>query len=198
NANATYNENVVTDLSGSGNRDFYTTGGISGGIGNNVQVVMVDVPAYSFYVYEQIYDDNGKPIQGAYVDQNNDGVINEQDLRPFHSGRPDWTLGLSSNLTYKNWDFGFSMRASLGNYMYNNVGSDIGTYAGLIGTNGFMSNIQSDALNSGFVTNEYFSDYYVQNASFLRMDYLTLGYTFKEIFGRTDIRFNGTVQNLFV
>ncbi|WP_084018128.1 SusC/RagA family TonB-linked outer membrane protein [Moheibacter sediminis] len=198
NANATYNENVVTSISGGGNQDFYTTGGISGGIGNNVQVIMVGAPAGSFYVYEQVYDQNGSPIQGAYVDRNGDGIINEEDLRAFHSGRPDWTLGLNSNLTYKNWDFGFSMRASLGNYNYNNVASDIGTYAGLIGTNGFLSNVQSDALDTGFITNEYFSDYYVQNASFLRMDYLTLGYTFHKVFGKTDIRFNGTVQNVFV
>lgn len=198
NANATYNENKITDLSGSGNLDFYTVGGISGGLGNNVQVNMVGVPAQSFYVYEQVYDENGNPIQGAYVDRNGDGTINEEDLRPFHSGRPDWTLGLSSNLAYKNWDLGFSMRASLGNYMYNNVASDVGTYAGLLGSNGFISNVQADALNSGFTTAEYFSDYYVQDASFLRMDYLTLGYTFKEVFGRTDIRFSGTVQNVFV
>lgn len=197
NANATYNENKITELTGGGN-DFYTLGGISGGLGNNLQVNMVGVAAQSFYVYEQVYDENGNPIQGAYVDQNGDGTINEQDLRPFHNGRPDWTLGLSSNLNYKNWDLGFSMRASLGNYMYNNVASDIGTYAGLLGSNGFISNVQSDALNTGFTTAEFFSDYYVQNASFLRMDYLTLGYTFHKAFGKTDIRFSGTVQNVFV
>lgn len=198
NANATYNENKITKLTG-GNDDFYTLGGISGGIGNNVQVNMVGVAAQSFYVYEQVYDENGSPIQGAYVDQNGDGVINEQDLRPFHNGQPDWTLGLSSNLKYKNWDLGFSMRANLGNYMYNNIASDIGTYVGLMGSNGFISNVQSDALNTEFVTQpEYFSDYYVQNASFLRMDYLSLGYTFHKVFGKTDIRFSGTVQNVFV
>lgn len=197
NANATYNENKITKLSGGGN-DFYTVGGISGGLGNNLQVNMVGVAAGSFYVYEQVYDSEGNPIQGAYVDQNGDGTINEQDLRPFHNGQPDWTLGLSSNLTYKNWDLGFSMRANLGNYMYNNVASDIGTYAGLLGSNGFISNVQSDALNTGFTTAEFFSDYYVQNASFLRMDYLTLGYTFHKAFGKTDIRFSGTVQNVFV
>ena len=198
NANATYNENEITKISGAGEREFYLAGdAISGGVGNQLLVNMVGVPAYSFYVYEQVYDANGNPIQGAYVDQNGDGIINDLDLRPFHSGRPDWYLGFSSNLNYKNWDFGFSMRANLGNYLYNNIASDAGTYAAIRGTNGYLVNIQSDALNSGFENNEYFSDYYIQNASFLKMDYMTLGYTFRQVFGKTNMRFYGTVQNVF-
>ena len=90
------------------------------------------------------------------------------------------------------------MRANIGNYAYNNIASDVGTYAGLLGSNGFISNVQSDALNSGFTSAEFFSDYYVKNASFLKMDYITLGYTFKEVFTSTNIRFYGTVQNVFV
>lgn len=198
NTNATFNENEITKISGAGENEFYYVGdAISGGVGNKVLVNMVNIPAYSFYVYEQVYDQNGNPIEGAYVDQNGDGQINEEDLRIFHSGRPDWTLGLSSSLTYKNWDFGFSMRASIGNYLYNNIASDAGTYAAIRGTNGYLVNIQSDALNSGFENNEYFSDYYIQNASFLKMDYMTLGYTFRELFGKTNMRFYGTVQNVF-
>ncbi len=198
NANATFNENEITKISGAGNNDFYLTGdAISGGVGNLVLVNMVGSPSYSYYVYEQVYDANGSPIEGAYVDRNGDGQINDQDLRVLHSGRPDWMLGLSSNLTYKNWDFGFSMRANIGNYLYNNVASNVGTFASTRGTNGFLVNIQTDALDSQFENNEYFSDYYVQNASFLKMDYMTLGYTFKEIFGKTNMRFYGTVQNVF-
>lgn len=198
NANATFNENEITKISGAGNNEFYLAGdAISGGVGNLVLANMVGSPAYSFYVYEQVYDSNGNPIEGAYVDQNGDGQINDQDLRIFHSGRPDWMLGLSSNLNYKNWDFGFSMRANIGNYLYNNVASNVGTYASTRGTNGFLVNIQADALDSQFENNEYFSDYYIQNASFLKMDYITLGYTFKEIFAKTNMRFYGTVQNAF-
>ena len=198
NANATYNENEITKITGRGDKEFYLTGdAISGGVGNKVLVNMVGLPAYSFYVYQQVYDENGKPIEGAYVDQNGDGIINADDLRPYHSGRPDWTLGLSSNLTYRYWDFGFSMRANLGNYLYNNVASDVGTFAAIRGTNGYLVNIQEDALNSEFTNNQYFSDYYVQNASFLKMDYVTLGYTFKNIFEGTNMRFYGTVQNVF-
>lgn len=196
-ANATFNQNEITKISGTGNNEFYQVGGISGGTGNNIQVNMVGQPAQSFYVYEQVYDSEGKPIQGAYVDQNNDGKINEQDLRPYHSARPKWTLGFSSNLNYKNWDLGLSMRADLGNYAYYNVGSDVGTFAAVRGTNEYLSNIQSDALNSGFDNNEYFTDYYVQNASFLKMDYLTLGYTFKSLLGKIDMRLYGTVENVF-
>ena len=198
NANATFNENEITKISGAGNNEFYLTGdAIAGGTGNLVLANMVGAPSYSFYVYEQVYDANGTPIEGAYVDQNGDGQINDQDLRIFHSGRPDWMLGFSSNLTYKNWDFGFSMRANIGNYLYNNVASNVGTYAATRGTNGYLANIQADALNSQFENNEYFSDYYIQNASFLKMDYMTLGYTFDKIFGKTNMRFYGTVQNVF-
>ena len=198
NANATFNENEITKISGAGNNEFYLTGdAISGGVGNLVLANMIGSPSYSFYVYEQVYDANGTPIEGAYVDQNGDGQINDQDLRIFHSGRPDWMLGFSSNLSYKNWDFGFSMRANIGNYLYNNVASNVGTYAATRGTNGYLVNIQADALDSQFENNEYFSDYYIQNASFLKMDYMTLGYTFREIFGKTHMRFYGTVQNVF-
>jgi len=199
NANATYNENEITKLSGSSEDEFYQPldTRISGGVGNTVLIHKVGESAWSYYVYEQVYDENGSPIEGAYVDQNGDGQINEEDLRVFHSGRPDWMLGFSSNLTYKNWDLGFSMRANIGNYLYNNVASNVGTYAAIKGTNGYLVNIQSDALNSNFENNRYFSDYYVQNASFLKMDYITLGYTFKEIFGKTNMRFYGTVQNVF-
>ena len=198
NANATFNENKITKISGAGSNEFYQTGEISGGTGNNIQVNMVGQPAQSFYVYQQVYDQNKRPIEDAYIDQNNDGSINDSDLRVFHSGRPDWTLGLSSDLNYKNWDFGFSMRASLGNYMYNNVASDVGTYASIRGTSGFITNIQSDAFNSGFTNNRYFTDYYVQEASFLKMDYITLGYTFKDlVFGGLNMRLYGTVQNVF-
>lgn len=198
NANATYNENEITKISGAGNNEFYLAGdAISGGVGNLLLVNMVGAPAYSFYVYEQVYDPDGKPIEGAYVDQNNDGQINDADLKVYNSGRPDWTFGFNSNMNYKNWDLGFSMRANIGNYLYNNVASNVGTFASTRGTNGYLVNIQADALHTEFENNEYFSDYYVQNASFLKLDYITLGYTFKEIFGKTNIRFYGTAQNVF-
>lgn len=196
-ANATFNENEITKISGAGNNEFYQTGGISGGVGNNILVNMVGSPAFSFYAYEQVYDVNGKPIEGAYVDQNGDGIINEQDLRVYHSGRPKWTLGLSTSLNYKNWDASLSMRSNLGNYVYNNVASDIGTMAATRGTNNYLSNIQSDALHSEFSNNQYFSDYYIRNASFLKMDYLTVGYTFSDLFDNLNMRLYGTVQNVF-
>lgn len=197
-ANATFNENKIIKISGSSGTEFYQTGGISGGTGNTIQVNMVGQAAQSFYVYQQVYDKDKRPIEDAYVDQNDDGKINDTDLRVFHSGRPSWTLGLNSNLDYRNWDFGFSMRASLGNYMYNNVASDVGTYAAIRGTSGFITNIQKDAFDSGFSNNRYFTDYYIQDASFLKMDYITLGYTFKELFrGSMHMRLYGTVQNVF-
>lgn len=196
-ANATYNENKITKISGTSNSEFYQVGGISGGTGNTIQVNQVGHSAQSFYVYEQLYNTDKNPIEDAYVDQNDDGKINEKDLRVYHSGRPKWTLGLSSDLNYKNWDFSFSMRANLGNYMYNNVASDVGTFASTRGTNGFLANIQSDALNSEFENNRYFTDYYIQNASFLKMDYITLGYTFNDLFKDINLRLFTTVENAF-
>lgn len=197
NANATFNENEITRISGASETELYQVGGISGGVGNTIQANMVGLAAQSFYVYQQVYDHNGKPIQGAYVDQNGDGQINDKDLRPFYSPRPSWTLGLSSNLDYKDWDFSFSMRSSLNNYVYNNIASDIGTYEAVRGTNGFLLNMQKDALNTEFNNKEYFSDYYIQNASFLKLDYVTLGYTFRNLFEGMNLRLFGTAQNVF-
>lgn len=191
-ANATYNENEITKISGASGREFYKTGGISGGVGNTVLVNMVGHPSYSFFVYEQVYDKNGTPIEDAFVDQNKDGLINQKDLVVYHSGRPKWILALSSNLRYKNWDMSFALRANLGNYLYNNVASDVGTFTAVRGTVGVLTNIQSDALNSKFTNNHYFSDYYVQDASFLKLDYLTVGYTVKNIFNDVNLRLYGT------
>lgn len=184
--NITYNQNKITKLT-AGERDGYVveTGGISSGTGNNVQAHAVGFPAYSFYVYEQVYDNNGKPIESLFVDRNGDGIINDDDRYFFHNPVADILMGLSSRMAYKHVDLSFTMRASLGNYVYNDVasrGANVGI-GGIWSPSGFFSNNPTSAMETNFsgLTNQYFSDYYVQNASFLRVDNITLGYNFTHL-----------------
>jgi iron complex outermembrane receptor protein len=168
-------------------------GGIAGGVGSTIQVLKPGAPINSFFVYEQEYGSDGKPIEGQYVDQNNDGIINQDDLRTFNDPAPDWILGHSSYLAYGSWDFSFTLRAYLGNYVYNNVAANLGTYAEV--TRGSPYNLHTSVLETGFTTTQYFSDYYVEDASFLRMDNLTVGYSFN-LRGQ-QARVFGTIQNAF-
>jgi iron complex outermembrane receptor protein len=131
--------------------------------------------------------------QDLYVDQNGDGIINQDDLRPFHDPAPKWILGHSSYMTYKAFDLGFTLRSYLGNYVYNNIASNLGTYSEL--SRGSPYNLHASVLETGFETPQYQSDYYVERASFLRLDNVTVGYSF-DIRGQP-ARVFGTVQNLF-
>ena len=201
--NATYNSNKITKLTGTGANTAVTDRGISSGTGNYVEYQQVDYPAYSYYVYQQVYDANHKPIEGLYVDRNGDGKINDADRYYYHNPAPDVTMGLSSKIVYKQFDFGVSMRASLGNYVYNDFAANkanVGA-SGVWSTSGFYVNKPTSALETNFVgkTNWYFSDYYVQNASFVRVDNITVGYTFKNLFHAISSgRLSATVQNPFV
>ncbi len=201
--NATYNNNKITKLTGTGANTPVTDRNISSGTGNYVQVQQVNFPAYSYFVYQQVYDANQKPIEGLYVDRNGDGKINDNDRYYHHNPAPDVTMGLSSKLVYKEFDFGVSLRASLGNYVYNDVAANranVGA-SGVWSTSGFFVNKPTSALKTNFVgkTNWYFSDYYVQNASFVRVDNITVGYTFKNLFHVISSgRLSATVQNPWV
>jgi TonB-linked SusC/RagA family outer membrane protein len=179
-------------------------GGVSGGAGTTIQVYTPGVPVNSFFVYQHIRE-NGKPIykdvngdgtindQDLYVDQNGDGIINQGDLRPFHDPAPKWILGHSSYLAYGNFDLGFTLRSYLGNYVYNNVASAMGDYREL--TQGSPYNLHTSVLETNFETQQLQSDYYVEKASFLRMDNITLGYSF-DLRGQR-ARVFGTMQNVF-
>jgi TonB-dependent starch-binding outer membrane protein SusC len=180
-------------------------GSIAGGVGSTVEVLTPGKPIYSFFVYHHKRDANGKPIYAdvngdgsitdidLYVDRNGDGIINDADKRTFHDPSPKWILGHSSYLTYGNWDLGFTLRAYLGNYAYNNVASNLGTYSEV--TRGSPYNLHTSVLKTGFATPQYWSDYYVEKASFLRMDNITLGYSFN-LRGQA-ARVFGTAQNVF-
>ncbi len=203
---AAHNSNELLTISpfGSGG-DQILTGGIAGGVGSTIQVLKPGQPINSFFVYEHIRDANGKPIfsdvngdgsineQDLYKDRNGDGTINQNDLRPFHDPAPKWILGHSSYLAYGKFDFGFTLRAYLGNYVYNNVASNLGTYGEL--NRGSPFNLHASVLETGFQSQQLFSDFFVEDASFLRMDNLTIGYSFT-LRGQT-ARVFGAVQNAF-
>ncbi|HHV85696.1 MAG TPA: TonB-dependent receptor [Petrimonas sp.] len=201
--NISYNKNTITKMTINDDPNYVGNiyGGIDGATGYNVMIHSVGKPFGSFYVYEQIYTPEGKPIEGGYVDQNKDGVINEKDLIPFKKAAPDVFMGLSSQVSYKNWDLGFSMRASVGNYAYNNVQSNREAYGGshMFDQTGFLKNRIVSAPYTNFEISQPRSSYYVQNASFLKMDNITLGYTLNELFTtKQSGRIYLTVQNPFI
>ena len=199
--NMAWNRNEITKLNASSeNKAGVRMGGISGGTDNWVQYHDVGHPMSSFYVYQQVYDKDGKPIFGQYVDRNNDGAITDSDRYFYHKPWADVTLGFNTNFTYKNWTAALSAHASLGNWVYNNVASNSEMFKDLW-VNNFISNRLSSALDSNFDDAAYISDYYVENGSFLKLDNLTVGYTFPELFqafGGHEASLNvfGTVQNI--
>ncbi|MEN2414169.1 SusC/RagA family TonB-linked outer membrane protein [Flavobacterium mesophilum] len=173
---------------------------ISGGTGNKIQNNQVGYAPNSFYVFEQAYDASGKPIDGVYIDRNKDGVVNEQDMYRFHKPAADVFYGFYTSLTYKNWDFSMNWRGSWGNYMYNNVDSGNGTYNNILIRQNDLSNGVENLLETGFKQGSNFqlkSDYYVQDASFVKLDNVTVGYTFKEkIKGISMLKLTGSAQNV--
>lgn len=199
--NATYNTNEITKLTAVDDPDYLgvETGGISGGVGNNIQIHSVGHPASSFFVWEQVYDANGNPIQGLYVDRNGDGEITTADKYHFHKPAADFWFGINSRMSWSNWEFTFSGRANFGNYVYNNVASENGVFERLYRPEGpYLGNVAEYVFETNFVNPQYLSDYYIQDASFFKMDYMTLSYIFRSI-GNTklNLRLTGTVNNAF-
>ncbi len=199
--NAAYNKNKITKLTVSDDdATGVETGGISGGTGNNVQMFQVGYPMRTFNLYQQVYDTAGNPVNGVYVDRNNDGQINADDKYLGHHADPDWTFGFNTSFSWKNWTAALSGHASLGNWVYNNVASDTEMLADLW-TNQFISNRVSSATKSMFSQAQYLSDYYLQDGSYLKLDNFTLGYTIPKLFNVTpdrpfSVNIFGTVQNI--
>lgn len=195
--NVGYNHNEITKLNDAST--IITTGTISGGTGNTVQAHAVGHAASSFYLLQQVYDNNGNPIEGVFVDQNNDGIINSDDKVINHSPDPKVTMTMNNTFRYKKWDLGISLRASIGNYVYNNT---LASNSGLDGVNnyGLHNLVKADYYftNKG-AANYYMSDYFLENASFLRCDNITLGYTWDKLLNNNlNLRLYGAVQNPFV
>ncbi len=206
--NASYNKNEIVKLDNKTGEDLslfpgYPSGGIAGDIGQTIQIRKVGQPIDAFYVYRHkrnpdgslVLDTNGDGIQSnleMYEDLNDDGIINENDLSPLHQPQPKVLLGVTSNLTWKKWDMALTLRGSFGNYVYNNLASSTGFYQRL--TDVVTNNIHASSLETNFKTRQLFSDYYVQNGSFVKLDNITLGHNFDEFsFGR--VRAYLTVQN---
>ena len=202
--NITYNKNEITKLTTGDSKNYYVAAGdnIGGGRDMKAMAHAVGHPASSFYVYQQVYDENGKPIENEFVDRNGDGTINGDDRYFYKKPTADVLMGLTSRLSYKSWDFSFSLRASLNNYVYNSVeagGSDCNPTSvysfGALNNRplmGVANNIQN------LKDNTLLSDYFVQNASFMKCDNITLGYSFKKLFGAPiGGRVYAAVQNVF-
>lgn len=197
--NFTYNESEITNLSKikDPNAIGNLVGGISGGVGNTIQIHTVGYAPYTFYVYKQVYDQTGKPIEGLYVDLNKDGVSDDKDKYRYKNPQPKYFMGLSSQFGYKEWSLSFAARASFDNYMYNNFNSTSGVYQNF-GFPNYLGNVSSDVLTTQFATPRLWSDYYIENASYLRMDNINLGYNVGRIGKSTNLRVSANVQNLFV
>ena len=191
--NVGWNHNEITELTTGASQ--LKTGDISGGNGNTVQIHAEGHPASSFYLFQQVYDESGAPLEGVYVDQNGDGQIDDSDKIINKSPDPKVTMTFGSQFRYKKWDLGFNIRASIGNYVYNNVLSTKAVYNDLF-TYGLNNVVENDYY---FEQPRYMSDYYLRNASFVRCDNITLGYTWDNLLNdKLRLRLFGAVQNPFV
>lgn len=162
------------------------------------QVLSEGYEPYMFYVYHQLYDSKtGKPIEGAYADLNNDGEINESDLYRYHSPAPKYIMGLSTSLRYRQLTLGMSFRANIDNYVYNGMGMSTGAFETVSYNNSQLNNLNTSFLKTGFKTRQYLSDYYVENASFLKLDNLSLSYNVGKINKWASLTVSAMVQNVF-
>lgn len=191
--NISLNKNEITNLP-----DQVEVGGINGGTGNNIQLHKEGSSPYSFWVYKQVYDEQGRPIEGAVVDRNGDNQINNDDRYLYKDPYADIIMGLNTNLNYKNWDLAIITRANIGNYAYNNMASSK-TYERRATENSILTNLHTDYYNTGFealTEVNLQSDYYIQDASFFKIDNVTLGYTLRNFIDNANLRLYGSVQNL--
>ena len=190
--NIAFNDNVVTRLP-----DQQFIGGISGGVGNTIQTHVEGEAPYSFLVYQQVYDNSGTPIEGVYVDRNNDNIINDDDRYIKEDPFADIIMGLTNSIRYKSWDFSITARASIGNYAYNNLASNA-VFNAAASVNNILNNIHSDYLSTGFIDfteNSLLSDHYIQEASFIKIDNISIGYNLSTKNG-CKVRVFGSLQNV--
>ena len=195
--NIAWNRNKITSLN---DGEKISARGIpGGGIGGDLQWFMEGEAAYTYRVYQQVYDNDGNPIEGQYVDQNADGVIDQNDLINFHSPDPKVTLSWNNTFNFHNWDIGFTLRANIGNWVYN-APRRTRTNTSTIDAYG-LNNLLADEFlfHNTPTTQSALSDYWVENASFLRCDNITVGYTWPSLIdGHLRLRLYGAVQNPFV
>jgi iron complex outermembrane receptor protein len=196
--NATYNKNEITKLLISNDPNYI---GVLYGdaFTGQKQVTRVGYPGYSFFVNRQVYDAAGKPIEGLYVDLSGQGgVVNgdNADKYIYHNPKPDWLFGMSARFEYKNFDLSASARTSIGNYVYNQVAA--GASYDQMQQIGYWKNFTRALAETNFVKRQFTSDYFVENASFLKLDNISAGYNFNKLFGALGARVSFTVQNAFI
>ena len=198
NFNTSFNKNEITKLNTDDSSLGEHVGGISGGVGNTIQIHTVGYEPRSFYVYEQKYDDKGKLIPGVFVDRNGDGKVNELDKYRRETSSPRIILGLTNNIGYKRFNLSFAGRAHLGNEVYNNVQTDIG-FLKRIDNLGVLNNVHRAAIDNNIEEQDQatYSDAYIQDASFFKLDHITLSYNFGKLIGKS-FKIYGTVQNALV
>jgi len=196
--NFAYNKAEITKLLATDDPTYQgvLTGGIAGGVGSNIQIHSVGYAPSSFYVFEQLYDDDGNILEGEFADRNGDGVITEDDKYRFNAPNADYIIGLTSSFNYDNFTFSFAGRANLGNYVYNNIQTDQGYYDRLYGTTNVLWNINQSAIDNNVQnnTNLTFSDHFVQAASFFKLDHITVAYDLSKVLGH-GVNVFATVQN---
>jgi len=201
--NLAYNKGKITELLDN-EAEGYTGQAVGNTGGDGAQDLQRYITGYApktFYVYQQIYDSNGDPIEDAYVDRNGDGVVDENDLYLYKKPAADVLMGFNSKITYKNWDFGFNGRVSLGNYVYNAMAANNAELAtsSIFANSAFLVNKPRSAFDTNFQSKRVLSDYYVQNASFLKIDNITVGYNLSQLFrNKIQARVYATVQNPIV
>lgn len=162
------------------------------------QVLTEGYEPYMFYVYHQLYDENtGKPVEGAYADLNDDGVINSADLYRYHSPAPKYIMGLSTSLRFHRLTLGMSFRANIGNYVYNAMAMNTGAWETVSYNSYQLNNVHSSYLNTGFKVRQHLSDYYIENGSFLKLDNLNLSYDFGRINKWVSVSLSAMMQNVF-
>ena len=203
--NVTWNSNEIDELVASQGDDYvvqYGGSAVGAGSSDGIKGWTVGQPSTAYYTYQQVYDENGQPIEGEFVDRDGNGVINGDDRYFYKKADPDVLMGLTSKLIYKNWDLSFSLRASLGNYNYNAVEcsnsnlSSSSTYSGSTWHN--VLDMARPKNWQQVSSTDALSDYFIQNASYLKCDNITLGYSFDKI-GALALggRIYFTAQNVF-
>ena len=197
--NAAYNKRKVTNLTLNPNPGAsLDAGDLTGGTGIHLKYNTVGRTPGSFFVYKQVYNANQEPLEGVYEDLNGDGVINSGDQYFYHSPDPKVTIGFSTSFSYKKWSISTVLRSNIGNYVYDNVSSNFGVRSNILSTQSIINNAARDIFNTNLSNNQFLSDYYMKNASFLKMDNLGLGYNFGKLTGKATLRLSANVQNVFV
>ncbi len=195
--NLSYNTVKITDLGPT--YSAIQQSGIAGGTGNYIGVHAVGYAPFTFNVNQQVYNTAGKPIEGLYEDRNRDGAVDSKDLYYYKKPAPDYMLGINTQVAYKKWSLGLAAHGSIGNYMYNNFASNNGVLRAIKNPVQFIGNASTSYLNTGFVNNQYLSNYYIENASFIRLDNINIGFNAGKVFSnKASLRVIASIQNVFV